>query len=89
MTKGKAKGRCKGRPKDPREKQYSMETAMDVENLDTRREDVHKWGKDSKGTATHADAQDTHGTNVQSSRTDKEKEKEERTKLKQEMNKCT
>ena len=54
-----------------------MEVATLVECQDIPARPAHKWEKDSKGHATHAELWDTHGTNAQNSRMEKERERKE------------
>ena len=44
---------------------------------DTLVRPAHKWERDSKEHATHAELWDTHGTNAQNSRMEKERERKE------------
>jgi len=76
QTEEKEKEKCKDHPKDQQAKPYSTANAMDAENKDTPKEDVHKWERGSRGIAIHVEERDIHGINVPSSHMEKPKEKE-------------
>ena len=71
---GKEKGKGKDLQRDQREKQYFMGTVTVVECPDIPMQHAHKWVRDLRETATHAECQGTHGTNAQNFRMGREKE---------------